>query len=329
MNAFAELKRRKVLRVAVLYVGATWAVSQGLSQLSPALGLPLWATRAFLVAAALCFPAAMVVAWFFDIGLRGIHRDTYAAPAITEAPPEIPQKSIAVLPFIDLSAARDQEYFSDGISEEILNALVKLKDLKVPGRTSSFSFKGRNVDLREIGRTLAVAHVLEGSVRKQGDRVRITAQLIRTDNGYHLWSENYDGDLSDVFELQERIARAITRELDVILHGEQRLVPVATSDPEAYRLYLQANDIFNRRDMAHMAQAIELLQQAVARDPGFARAHARLAAAYAIQPNYSPEAADTALANVTAAADRASTLDPTLGEPHSAKALCGSRRRWH
>ena len=330
----SELKRRNVLRAAVLYVGAAWALSQGISQLTPALDLPDWATRAFLIACAIGFPIALALVWNFEAILREIRQalgaepsapeTMVAGPAVAanpEAPPEIPHKSIAVLPFVDLSPTHDQEYFSDGVAEEILNALVKLKDMKVAGRTSSFSFKGRNEDLRGIGRTLAVAHVLEGSVRKHGDKMRITAQLIQTCDGYHLWSENFDGDLSDVFELQERIARAVASQFDVILHGGQRLVPVATTDPEAYRLYLQASDIFNRRDMEHMAQAVELLRQAVARDPGFARAHARLASAYAIQPNYSPEAMDTALANATAAAAQASALDPDLGEPYSAIGL--------
>ncbi|HEX5353696.1 MAG TPA: hypothetical protein VFW60_06425 [Rhodanobacteraceae bacterium] len=332
---FSELRRRKVLRVVVLYVAAAWALSQGVSQLTPALDLPDWATRAFLIACAIGFPITLAMVWHFDSILREIRLIVAAIPPTAEeiaaahaatatntaTSPEIPHKSIAVLPFVDLSPAHDQEYFSDGIAEEILNALVKLKGLKVAGRTSSFSFKGKNEDVRGIGRTLTVAHVLEGSVRKHGERVRITAQLIQTCDGYHLWSDNFDGDLSDVFELQERIARSIARELDVLLHGEQRLVPVATTDPEAYRLYLQASDICNRRDMVHMAQAIELLRQAIARDPGFARAHARLATAYAIQPNYSPETADTALANVAAAAACASALDQGLGEPYSAMAL--------
>ncbi len=332
---FSEFRQRKMLRVAVPYIAAAWALSQGISQLTPALDLPDWATRAFLITCAIGFPIVLGVVWNFESILREIREIVGAgqspvgeiaavsAPSVTsaETSPEIPHKSIAVLPFVDLSPAHDQEYFSDGIAEEILNALVKLKGLKVPGRTSSFLFKGRNEDIRGIGRTLAVAHVLEGSVRKHGDRVRITAQLIQTCDGYHLWSDNFDGDLSDVFDLQERIARAIARELGVLLYGEQRLVPVATTDPEAYRLYLQASDIHNRRDMVHMAQAIELLRQAVARDPGFARAHARLATAYAIQPNYSPEVADTALANVTVSAERATALDPTLGEPYSAMAL--------
>jgi len=156
-----------------------------------------------------------------------------ASDAAASTADAIDGKSIAVLPFTDLSPGHDQEYFSDGMAEEILNALAQVRDLKVAGRTSSFHFKGMNEDLRTIGKTLGVASVLEGSVRKQGDKVRITAQLIRASNGFHLWSNSYDGDLKDVFELQERIARAITDQLQVVIAGDQksRLVPVATGSP--------------------------------------------------------------------------------------------------
>jgi TolB-like protein len=332
---FGELKRRKVLRVAVLYVGSVWAFGQGLSQFSPALGLPDLTTRWFLIAAAVLFPVALALSWAFDVRLHGIHRETEpdgrmpeavaATPgpgaAAVEAPPEIPHKSIAVLPFVDLSPAHDQEYFSDGIAEEILDALVKLKGLKVAGRTSSFSFKGRNEDLRNIGKVLSVAHVLEGSVRKHGDRVRITAQLIQTCDGYHLWSEHYDGELSDIFDLQERIARAIARELDVLLHGDRRLVPVATTDPEAYALYLEATGIYNRRDVAHLDYAAGMLAKAVALDPNFARAYSRLAAVHALQSNSPGADMDIIVPTVMKEAAQASALDPGLGEPYSAIGL--------
>jgi TolB-like protein/Tfp pilus assembly protein PilF len=332
---FAELKRRNVLRVAVLYIAATWALSQGISQLTPALDLPDWATRAFLIACAIGFPIVLALAWNFEGILREIREIVGAgtpssgemAAGVTtaatnaETPVEIPHKSIAVLPFVDLSPAHDHEYFSDGIAEEILNALVKLRDLKVAGRTSSFSFKGRNEDLRGIGRTLAVAHVLEGSVRKHGDRVRITAQLIQTCDGYHLWSDNFDGDLSDVFELQERIARAIARELDVLLHGDQRLVPVATTEPEAYALYLEASSIYNRRDVAHLDYAAEMLTKAITLDPRFTRAYARLASAHALQISNTDVDATTIIEALKAEAAQASALDPGLGEPYTAIAL--------
>ena len=195
-----------------------------------------------------------------------------------------------MLAFADLSPQHDQDYFSDGIAEEILNALAQVKDLKVAGRTSSFSFKGKNEDLRIIGATLGVAHVLEGSVRKQGDKVRITAQLIRSKDGFHLWSETYDGDLKDVFALQERIAQSITEKLAVVLSGKQaaQLVNAGTSNPEAYALYLKATATFDKRDGAHMPEAIKQLQQAVALDPGYARAYSRLATLQAILPTYVP-----------------------------------------
>lgn len=332
-NLFSELKRRKVLRVGVLYVGATWALSQGISQLTPALDLPDWATRAFLVACAIGFPVALVLAWHLEGILGQVRRSLGAGPSASPEPaagrttspppalPDIPCKSVAVLPFVDLSPTHDQEYFSDGIAEEILNALVKLKGLKVAGRTSSFSFKGRNEDVRGIGRTLSVAHVLEGSVRKHGDRVRITAQLIQTEDGYHAWADKFDGDLADVFELQERIARAIARELDVLLLGEQRLVPVATSDPEAYALYLEASGIYNRRDVARLPQAAEMLAAAIQLDPRFARAYARLAAVHALQSNSPGADMDAIIATVMKEAEQASALDPGLGEPYTAIAV--------
>jgi TolB-like protein len=235
-----------------------------------------------------------------------------------DAPAASP-KSIAVLAFTDLSPQHDQEYFSDGMAEEILNALAHVKDLKVAGRTSSFYYKGRNEDLRTIGTALGVANVLEGSVRKQGNQVRITAQLIRSADGFHLWSESYDGDLKDVFALQERIARAITDKLQAVLEGEQksRLVPVATNNPDAYALYLQATSVFNRRDGKQFATAIAGLQRALQLDPKYARAHSRLAALEVLYNNYSGVDRVAALAAAKREAFAAIALDPTLGEPHA------------
>ena len=242
-----------------------------------------------------------------------------SAPA-SEAAAETPEKSIAVLAFADLSPQRDQDYFSDGIAEEILNALAQVKDLKVAGRTSSFYFKGKNEKLQTIGAALGVAHVLEGSVRKQGDKVRITAQLIRSKDGFHMWSETFDGDLEDVFALQERIAQSITDKLKVVLSGRQaqRLVSVGTENPEAYALYLQATGIFNRRDGPRYQEASRLLEQALALDPGFARAHARLAALNSIWSNYSSANFESSLRTVERHARLASALDPTLSEPYAA-----------
>ncbi len=232
-------------------------------------------------------------------------------------------KSIAVLAFENMSADKENEYFSDGIAEEILNSLSKIKTLKVAGRTSSFSFKGKHEDLRSIGKTLGVAHILEGSVRKQGDKVRVTAQLIRSGDGIHLWSETYDGNLQDVFALQESIARAITTELDIVLNGQQatQLVNTGTTNAEAYALYLQATSIFNRRDGDHFTEAIAALEEAIRLDPDYARAYARLTALYAVLPSYSDASVRTVHAKVLQYAQAASALDPTLAEPYAALGL--------
>ncbi len=257
---------------------------------------------------------------------------TVAAQGDTDADPGANgpiAKSIAVLPFTDLSPGRDQEYFSDGIAEEILNALAKVRDLKVAGRTSSFAFKGRNEDLRAIGNTLGVANILEGSVRKQGDRVRITAQLIQVSDGFHLWSETYDGELSDIFELQENIARAITDKLQVILRGEQqqRLVPVATDNAEAYGLYLQASAIFNRREGVRFADAIGMLEQALRLDPEFARAHARLGALHVLAPQYAAADLNASIAAALRHAEQAIAFDPNLAEAYAVRAQAQSSVR--
>jgi TolB-like protein len=283
--------------------------------------VPSWVLRALIIVLALGFVPALIFAWVFELTPQGLKRDADVKP----------EESIAVLPFTGLSPAHDQEYFSDGMAEEILNALAQVRDLKVAGRTSSFHFKGMNEDLRTIGKTLGVASVLEGSVRKQGDKVRITAQLIRAPNGFHLWSNSYDGDLKDVFELQERIARAITDQLQVVIAGDQksRLVPVATGSPEAYELYLQAAAVFNHRDGALMSDAIAKLQQAIRLDPKFARAQARLASLSAIVGAYTEVDQEQALATAEHAANDASELDPTLAEPHAALGtIHGYRRRW-
>ncbi len=252
-----------------------------------------------------------------------------AAPALATPTPVPASKSIAVLAFADLSADRGNEYFADGIAEEILNALAQVKDLKVAGRTSSFYFKGKNEQLAVIGGILGVAHILVGSVRRQGDRVRITAQLIQVKDGFNLWSNTYDGDIRDVFDLQESIARAITDALKVVLGSgqQERLVPVSTRNPEAYALFLQATSIFNRRDGTRFRQGIAQLEKAIALDPGFARAHARLAALYSISAEYGQVDFLIAEAATRKHADLAMGLDPTLAEPHAALAKALGARR--
>jgi len=243
--------------------------------------------------------------------------------ADAQRPASSPQpraKSIAVLPFTDLSPGHDQEYFSDGMAEEILNALAQIKDLKVAGRTSSFYYKGKNEDLRAIGKALGVANILEGSVRKQGEKVRITAQLIQASDDSHLWSQAFDGDVSDVFELQERIARAITDQLKVVLQGDQvtRLVPVATANADAYALFVEAQTLVNRRVGDSLPQAIALLQKATALDPKFARAWSKLAIAYAVLAQYVSSDWRENWNASDHAAQNALALDPNDAEAYTA-----------
>ena len=295
-----------------------------------------------LIAAAL---AALAFAWYFkgqpayldQPGRVALANATSSANPTGEpadspvAAAPISKKSVAVLPFVNMSADKDQDYFSDGIAEEILNALAQVQDLKVAGRTSSFQFKGKNQDLRAVGQALGVAHVLEGSVRKQGDKVRITAQLVQTADGFHVWSESYDGDLKDVFQLQENIARAITDKLQVILSGNQaeRLVSVSTSNPEAYSLYLQASQIFNRRDGARFGEAISQLQEALRLDPKFARAHSRIAALQSLAGNYDPRVEASSAVAAEQHARQAIAFDARLAEPYAVLGnLYGRQRRF-
>jgi TolB-like protein/Flp pilus assembly protein TadD len=224
-----------------------------------------------------------------------------------------------VLAFADLSQAQDQAYFSDGVAEEILNALAKVDELKVAGRTSSFCFKGRNEALATIGSTLSVAHVLEGSVRKQGERLRISAKLLRVSDGVELWADTFDGTDADIFALQESIAQQVTSELKVALNADRGagLVDTGTTNPVAYALYLRASDVFHRRAANEFLNAIKLLEEAVTLDPSFARAWSKLGALHALTPDYLNIDNRIAEAGAMASARRALALQPNLAEPHA------------
>jgi TolB-like protein len=240
-------------------------------------------------------------------------------------------KSIAVLPFVNMSSDPEQEYFSDGISEEILNALAKVKDLKVAGRTSSFAFKGENQDLRVIGEALGVENILEGSVRKSGDKVRITAQLIQVDDGFHLWSESYDREMTDVFEIQDEIANAILEQLKLHLLDEQpQLVETTRANTEAYDLYLLAKQRMYERTGPTIESAVELLDRAIAIDPNYAPAYAqRGIAALLLREgvgSYGNIPKDQALTQGKLYLDKALQLDPELAEAWAGMGLYHNSR---
>jgi TolB-like protein/Tfp pilus assembly protein PilF len=246
---------------------------------------------------------------------------------LTLAPTE---KSIAVLPFVDMSPKGDQAYFADGISEEILNVLVKTHSLKVAGRTSSFQFRGRNEDLRKIGDQLGVEHILEGSIRKANNRVRITAQLVKAQDGFHLWSETYDRELTDIFAIQDEIASAITDALAIELDLEDRgksLVTPTTSNMDAYNLFLKGRALIAQR--SDFPQAIRLLNEATKLDPEFAAGWATGAQAYALSFYYIAESEEEALQTAERMANRALELDPDLATAHSALGdIYRDRQEW-
>lgn len=229
--------------------------------------------------------AGATVMFFVMRGPATETRTTVIAPpvAVTQSAPEpdsaIEEKSIAVLPFVNMSADPEQEYFSDGISEEILHALVGVPDLRVVARTSAFSFKGKEIDIRTIGDTLSVNHVLEGSVRKAGNRLRITAQLIKVDDGFHLWSETYDREMTDIFAIQEEIARSVVEKLEVALGlaAEDPLVQIGTADTEAYTWYLEGRYEFKQQSPQSVRKAIESFTKAIELDPDFAGGYGGLA----------------------------------------------------
>ena len=226
-------------------------------------------------------------------------------------------KSIAVLAFVNMSNDPDQEYFGEGIAEEILNSLVHLKDLKVAGRTSSFQFKGRNVDLREVGQKLGVSSVLEGSVRKQGNRLRVTAQLINVEDGFHLWSEKYDRDSDDIFAIQDEIALIITEKLKVTLLENDYAIVIKThtNNTEAYELYLKGRFYLNRRGNFIMT-AMEDFKKAISVDPGFALAYAGYADALNIAAFYGLLSGKEVMKDIKKAAETAIRLDDSLCEPY-------------
>jgi TolB-like protein len=363
MSLFAELKRRKVIRVAVVYAATAFAVLQAAEIMLPRMGVPDWGISLVIALIVLGFPLALVLGWALELTPDGIKR-TEAAPAETSdvatpallgkrtvvaaallvvlgvgigagwflrpasgpdaslagpleqaaAPDVSAETSIAVLPFLNMSTDPENAFFADGISEELLNILVGVEGLKVASRTSAFSFKGSNTPLPEIARQLGVRHILEGSVRRQDNRVRITAQLVEARSDTHLWSDTFERDLVDIFRVQEEIARAITTALEGVLGVRKVLVATPTTDLEAYERFLRGRTRFYQR--VGLDEAVADLEFAVERDPGFAEAWAFLGAATAVLSSggYPTELDPEALlARSLPAAERALALDPDLG----------------
>ena len=274
MRLVSELRRRNVFRMAVLYVVAAWLITQVADIAVSLIGLPLWSARAVLTVLAIGFPIALAFSWFYELTSEGmkLEKDVDAAESITHVTgrrlnfvvisllaaavlvfaydkwwlPEPPDRSVAVLPFVPMTSGEDDGYFADGLTEEILNALTQLPELQVTARTSSFFFKGQNIPVTEIAARLNVAHIVEGSVRRDGDRLRITAQLIHASDDIHLWSQTYNRTLDDVFAVQQDIAENIAAALNVVLDDNARKVmrSAGIRDVEAFIAFQKGQEAY-------------------------------------------------------------------------------------
>ena len=330
-ESFLEgLKRRKVLRAATIYVAIAYAAIEGTDILTPQLGLPDWLLTAVLVGAAIGLPFVLLVSWHYDVTATGFER-TGATPEVEAEPAtRVAERSVAVLPFSNLSDEAENEYFSDGVTEEIINALAQLPGLHVAARTSSFSFKGKPEDVTVIGERLSVANVLEGSVRRAGSRIRITAQLVSCRDGYHLWSEVYDREIEDVFAIQDDIARSIAERMKVQLLGDVdgSLVRYHTEDLESYNLYLKGRYVWNQRTSTGLRRSIDFFEQATREDSGYALAYAGLADAYSILGWYRHMEPRQAFEKTKVAAGAALDLDDSLAEAHTSLAYARFLYDW-
>ena len=367
MSFFHELKRRNVFKVAIAYAIAAWILIEITATTFPILKLPEWTVTLVTVLVLVAFPLTLIFAWAFELTPEGLkkEKDVDRTESIThhtgrkldfaiigamaiaiavlladkfvfsdiaetsDVEVVTTGQSIAVLPFVNISSDKEQEYFSDGITEEILNALASVKGLKVAGRTSSFAFKGQNQDLRQIGELLGVENILEGSVRKAGTTVRITAQLVQVADGFHLWSDTYDRELTDVFAIQDEIANEILNQLKARLLGEEGPAIVSRrTDPEVYDLYLLAKQRLYSRTQRTIEAAAELLDQAIEKDPDYAPAYAQRGIATLLLSEYNYGSIPQAEADVQGRRfiDAALDKDPQLAEAWAGLGLYHNNR---
>ncbi len=352
-NFFGELKRRNVYKVAVAYAIVGWLLVQIATQVFPFLEIPNWVVRLVIALVVIGFPIALVIAWAFEATPEGIKRTEIAdaMPATQKkhawiyivilgaslsvglfmlgrygfrdrnsSAGELPAKSIAVLPFDNLSRDPDNAFFAEGVQDEILTRLAKVGDLKVIARTSTQRFKSAPADLRDIARQLGVMHILEGSVQKANDQVRVNVQLINALTDAHLWADTYDRRLIDIFSVESEIAKSIADTLQAKLTGSEKQMMAAapTTDTTAYELYHKGRFLWEKRTGDNIPKAIAFYEQAIARDPNYALAYAGLASSYALLPFYTDTDRHNVLPKAKAAALTALRLDPNLAEAHAA-----------
>ncbi len=356
---FAELKRRHVYRVAIAYGVVAWLLIQIATQVFPFFEIPNWVVRLVVLVIVLGFPVALIIAWAFEMTPEGMKRAEDIAPneyiphwsarrfaalivaiamvatglmmfplvrnkststAQITAAPTPSQKSIAVLPLLNESGDPGDEYFSDGLSEELIAALAQIKGLKVIGRSSSFRFKDKKEDNKTIGKKLGVNTLLEGTVRKQGDQVRIVAELVKAADGSELWSRTFDRELKDIFAVQAEIAGAVATSLELTLLGtdDTSTTNISTSSVEAHNAYLQGHFYFQRRNLEDYRMAVGFFDQATRLDPDYALAYAERSEAWAWIGDLSSEQQKEAWVAAGRDAEKAVAIDPDLAEAHAA-----------
>jgi TolB-like protein/Tfp pilus assembly protein PilF len=354
---FGELKRRNVYKVAVAYIVAGWALSQGIAQVLPVFDVPNWVIRLIVLLIIIGLPIALVLAWMFELTPEGIKRTEaadaakqhsrnrlwiyvviigaalsvglfflgrytagHATPRQSEAAAGILQKSIAVLPLLNESGDPKDEYFSDGLSEELIAALAQIRELKVIGRSSSFRFKDRREEPKTIGEKLGVSTLLEGTVRKQGDRVRIVAELINAADGIQLWSRTFERELKDIFAVQAEIANAVATSLELTLRGAKDSVVAnaLTASVEAHNAYLQGHFYFVRRNLDDYRKAVGFFDQAIRIDPDYALAYAERSEAWTFIGDLAIGKKKDAWAAAKHDAERAVEVGLNLAEAHAA-----------
>jgi serine/threonine-protein kinase len=351
---FAELKRRNVYKVAAAYAVVAWLLMQVASQIFPFFEIPNWVVRLVVLLLLIGFPIALIIAWAFEATPEGIKRTEVAdaagqrsrggawiyivligaalsvglffvgrytaghgASQVREVTTVSPGKSIAVLPLINESGDLKDEYFSDGLSEELIAALAQISGLKVIGRSSSFRFKDRKEEPRTIGEKLGVSTLLEGTVRKQGDRVRIVAELVNAADGIELWTQTFDRELKDIFQVQQEIARAVAQSLKVTLLGSDSTQRSAPKNVEAHNAYLQGHFHFQRRNLEDYRKAVGYFDQAIRLDPNYALAYAERSEAWTFIGDLTGQH-EPAWSKARSDAENAVAIAPDLAEAHAA-----------
>jgi TolB-like protein len=353
-NFFAELRRRNVYKVAVAYAVAGWALAQGIAQVFPVFDIPNWVVRLIVLLIVIGFPIAVILAWAFELTPEGIKRTEHVdlaagrgsknrtwiyivviaaafsiglffvgrytarngAAAVSR---QLPAKSIAVLPLLNESGDPADEYFSDGLSEELIAALAQIRELKVIGRSSSFRFKERKEESKTIGEKLGVATLLEGTVRKQGDRIRIVAELINAADGIELWTRTFDRELKDIFAVQEEIAAAVASSLKTTLLGSEQgsSANPATKNTEAHNAYLQGHYYFQRRNLEDYRKAVSHYAEAIRLDPDYALAYAERSESWTLIGDLTGEG-KTTWPKARSDAEKAVAMAPAPAEAHAA-----------